>query len=74
MTSSFFMAGPDFVHWQLTAVEHAGPFRLSMHHAQGVIVEYFKDSTAALLREHELETLLVAARTGGRAVRPGVAS
>jgi hypothetical protein len=68
------MAGPDFVHWQLTAIEHAGPFRLSMHHPQGVIVEYFKDSTAALLREHELEALLVAARAVGRAVRPGVTS
>ena len=72
--TSFFMAGPDFVHWQITAVEHAGPYRLSMHHAQGVIVEYFKDSTTALLREHEIEALLVAARAGGRAARQGVTS
>jgi hypothetical protein len=70
--TSFFMAGPDFVHWQLTAVEQAGPFRLTIHHAQGVIVEYFTDSTAALLREQELEGLLVAARADGRAVPAGV--
>ena len=68
------MAGPDFVHWQLTAVEQAGPFRLTIHHPQGVIVEYFNDSTAALLREQELEGLLVAARADGRPVRGGVTS
>jgi hypothetical protein len=72
--SSFFMAGPDIVHWQLTAVEQAGPFRLTMRHAQGVIVEYFTDSTAALLREQELEGLLVAARADGRPVPAGVTS
>jgi hypothetical protein len=72
--SSFFMAGPDFVHWQLTAVEQAGPFRLTIHHPQGVIVEYFNDSTAALLREQELEGLLVAARADGRPVRAGATS
>jgi hypothetical protein len=72
--SSFFMAGPDFVHWQLTAVEQAGPFRLTIHHPQGVIVEYFNDSTAALLREQELEGLLVAARADGRPLRAGVTS
>ena len=68
------MAGPDFVHWQLTAVEQAGPFRLTIHHPQGVIVEYFNVSTAALLREQELEGLLVAARGDGRPVRGGVTS
>ena len=68
------MAGPDFVHWQLTAVEQAGPFRLTIHHPQGVIVEYFNDSTAALLREQELEGLLVAARGDGRPVHTGVTS
>ena len=68
------MAGPDFVHWQLTAVEQAGPFRLTMHHPQGVIVEYFTDSAAALLRERELEGLLVAARADGCAAPTGVTS
>ena len=68
------MAGPDFVHWQLTAVEQAGPFRLTIHHAQGTIVEYFTNTAAALLREQEIEQLLVAARADGGAVPAGVRS
>ena len=59
---SYFMAGPDLVGWELTAVGHNGPYRLAIHHAQGSIVEYFDDVTAALLRQGELEELLVAAR------------
>ncbi len=58
------MAGPDLVGWELTAVRSSGPYRLTIHHAQGSIVEYFDDVTAALLRQGELEELLVAARTG----------
>ncbi len=57
------MAGPDLVGWELTAVGHSGPYRLAIHHAQGSIVEYFDDVTTALLRQGELEELLVAART-----------
>ena len=60
---SFFMAGPDMVRWDLT-VESNGPFRLTVRHAQGVIVEYFNTSAAALLRRQELEDLLIAARGG----------
>ena len=56
------MAGPDLVGWELTAVGPNGPYRLAIHHAQGSIVEYFDDVTAALLRQGELEELLVAAR------------
>jgi hypothetical protein len=63
---NFFMAGPDMVHWELTAVESNGPFRLVVHHAHGVIVEYFETSAAALMREQELEDLLIAARGGSR--------
>ena len=59
---SFFMAGPELVRWELTAVESNGPFRLTVHHANGVIVEYFESSAAALMREQELEDLLIAAR------------
>ena len=61
---SFFMAGPDRVGWELTAVRPDGPYRLTIHHALGSIVEYFDDVTAALLREGELEELLLAARAG----------
>jgi hypothetical protein len=59
---SFFMAGPEMVRWELTAVESHGPYRLTVRHAQGVIVEYFNTSAAALLRQQELEDLLIAAR------------
>jgi hypothetical protein len=59
---SFFMAGPEMVRWELTAVESDGPYRLTVRHARGVIVEYFNSSAAALLRQQELEDLLIAAR------------
>lgn len=60
---SFFMAGPDMVRWELT-VDPNGSFRLTVRHAQGVIIEYFQTSAAALLRQQELEDLLIAARGG----------
>jgi hypothetical protein len=63
---NFFMAGPELVRWELTAVESNGPFRLIVHHAHGVIVEYFDTSAAALMREQELEDLLIAARGSRR--------
>ena len=63
---NFFMAGPEMVRWELTAVESNGPFRLTVHHAHGVIVEYFETSAAALMREQELEDLLIAARGAHR--------
>jgi hypothetical protein len=63
---NFFMAGPDMVRWDLTAVESDGPFRLTVHHANGVIVEYFETPAAALVREQELEDLLMAARGARR--------
>ena len=59
---NFFMAGPELVRWDLTAVDSNGPFRLTVHHAQGVIIEYFDSSAAALMRQQELEDLLMAAR------------
>lgn len=61
-----FMAGAEMVRWELTAMASDGPFRLSVHHSQGTIVEYFKQSTAALMREQEIEGLLIAARGTGR--------
>jgi hypothetical protein len=54
------------VRWELTAVESNGPFRLTVHHATGVIVEYFETPAAALMREQELENLLIAARGTSR--------
>ena len=58
-----FMAGPDLVHWDLTALGYDGPYRLSIHHSNGSIVEYFGDVSEALVREGQLEKLLIAART-----------
>ena len=61
-----FTAGHELVRWELTALGDDGPYRLSVHHATGSIVEYFEDVTKALLRERQLEELLIAARTGAR--------
>lgn len=59
-----FRAGSDLVRWELTALGCDGPYRLVIHHANGSIVEYFESVTEALLREGQLEELLIAARTG----------
>jgi hypothetical protein len=61
MMLNCFMAGPNVVSWDLLALGRAGPYQLVVHHAHGTIVEYFADVTAALLREGELEDLLVEA-------------
>jgi hypothetical protein len=58
-----FMAGPDLVRWELIALGQDGPYRLAIHHAGGSIVEYFGDVSKALVREEQLEGLLIAART-----------
>jgi hypothetical protein len=64
MLLNVFMAGPDRVRWELKALgAHGnGPYSLVIRHSAGVIVEYFDDVTKALMREGELEALLVAAR------------
>ena len=61
---NFFMAGPDLVTWDLTALgpDGAAPFRLVVHHATGTIIEHFDTATGALVRQGEIEALLVAAR------------
>src|SRR5947209_6440785 len=61
---NFFMAGPDLVSWELTALgpEGTGPFQLVVHHAAGSITEHFDTVTGALIREGQLEQLLIAAR------------
>jgi hypothetical protein len=59
---NFFMAGPDFVRWELVQLESGG-CRLQVHHARGVIVEYLPSAQMALLRVQELEELLTAAKT-----------
>jgi hypothetical protein len=70
--SNVFMAGPELVRWDLTACGDNGPYRLVIRHAHGSIVEYFQTTTDALVREAELEELLIAAR-GGRPFPAGAA-
>jgi hypothetical protein len=62
--SNVFMAGPELVRWDVTSCGNNGPYRLIIRHAHGSIVEYFQTPTDALLREAELEELLIAARSG----------
>jgi hypothetical protein len=62
--SNIFVAGRDLVRWEVTAVGQEGPYRLAIHHATGSIIEYFPDVSAALIRQSELEALLIAARSG----------
>jgi hypothetical protein len=64
-----FMAGPDVVSWDLLALGRAGPYQLIVHHAHGAIVEYFADVTDALLRQGELEELLIEAGSESRLSR-----
>jgi hypothetical protein len=64
--SNFFMAGPDLVRWEVTSLGANGPYRLTVLHSRGTIVEYFRAMTPALAREAELEDLL----TGARGVQP----
>jgi hypothetical protein len=67
---NMFVAGDDLVRWELTALQPEGPFRLTMDHSRGSIVEYFHDVRAALSREAELEALLIVAGNHGQSV-PG---
>ena len=62
---NYFRAGPDLVRWELTTLGHTRTYRLTIHHALGTIVEYFDDVAVALLRQSELEELLIAARSTG---------
>ena len=66
------MAGPDLVRSELTALGARGPYRLTISHGQGAIVEYFQTARAALVREAELAKLLMSAR-GASPAEKGVA-
>lgn len=63
---NMFVAGADLVRWELTALAPQGPYRLAMHHANGSIIEYFRDIAAAMSREAELEALLKVAGAHGQ--------
>jgi hypothetical protein len=57
-----FSAGQELVRWEVTAISDEGPYRLSVTHAGGAIVEYFQSVPAALQREQELEHLFTGSR------------
>jgi hypothetical protein len=57
-----FSAGQELVRWEVTAISDEGPYRLSVTHAGGAIVEYFQNVAEALQREHELEVLFTGSR------------
>lgn len=69
---NMFVAGADLVRWELTALTPDGPYRLTMHHARGSIVEYFRDVTSAMSRETELEALLTVVGTHGQSAPSAV--
>lgn len=59
---NFFIAGSDVVRWELASVGSSGDYRLTLWHAGGTIVEYFKSTSAALDREQEIEALFLSSR------------
>jgi hypothetical protein len=58
----FFKAGPELVRWEITQITPDGTCCLSVQHAHGRIVEYFRSGAMAVRRVQELEELLVRAR------------
>lgn len=63
---TLFNAGPDLIHTEISALGAKGPYRLTIRHGRGIIVEYFHTAKAALARAAELEELLLSARGAGR--------
>ncbi len=58
--TNFFMVGAERVMWEIRSINDGGPYRLSVFHPRGTIVEYFRTTAAAVEREQELETLFLA--------------
>jgi hypothetical protein len=63
---TLFNAGTEVVRSELTPLGRRGPYRLTMTHAQGTIVEYFVNLMDAQRRQADLEKLLQSARGAGR--------
>ena len=59
------MSGQDVVRWDVAAVEANGPFRLTIEHPAGTIIEYFASAAAALERERAIENALTEHRSNG---------
>jgi hypothetical protein len=58
--TNFFLAGSELVRWEIVTLGSAGPYKLSVMHPKGTIVEYFTTTDAAIKREQELEALFLA--------------
>ena len=54
--------GPELIRTDITALGARGPYRLTISHSRGIIVEYFHTAKAALARAAEIEELLLSAR------------
>jgi len=63
LVTNFFMAGSDLVSWEIVTLANGGPYRLSVVHPRGTIVEYFTTTAAAVKREQEIEALFLASAT-----------
>lgn len=62
MMETVFNVGPEVIRTEIAALGARGPYRLTISHSLGIIVEYFHTSKAALARAAELEELLMSAR------------
>ena len=58
--TNLFMVGAERVTWEIVTIGEGGPYRLSVFHPRGTIVEYFTTTAAAVQREQEIEALLLA--------------
>lgn len=67
--TNVFMVGPNLIRWEIVTLGEAGPYRLSIVHPRGTIVEYFTTTGAAIDREQEIEALFLA----GTTARPATA-
>ena len=63
LVTNFFMVGAERITWEIITISEGGPYRLSVFHPRGTIVEYFTTTAAAVKREQEIETLLLASTT-----------
>jgi len=58
----FFTVGPHQIRCELHAMTPTGPYRLAVHHPGGPLIEYFDNAIAALVRQGEIEEVLLAER------------
>jgi hypothetical protein len=54
--------GAELIRTEVAALGARGPYRLTISHSRGIIVEYFHTAKAALARAAELEELLMSAQ------------